>query len=276
MVRAGAIGWRAHAALTTSAGVATVIAPLSRSFYAEAAGELIWIGDADAMLHPRAILATGIVVPAVGARVSIAVDGVVPWRPARAGIGSDAAAAGARALRAALGNFGPPRGLARVLMPDGNDDDDPVITRAAPHVRALAAACAGDDPQGAVDAARPLLGLGDGLTPSGDDFVGGVLFARHLLDGIAASWETTIMRVVTDAGAVTHPISARLLADLAAGEGWAPLHCLASAMGAGDARATHRAAHMLTTLGNTSGWSLLGGVVVGLGLEVTDDAIRAR
>src|SRR5204863_434066 len=66
MVRAEAIGWRAHAALTASAGVAKVIAPLSRSFYAEAAGELIWIGDPETLLHPRAVLATDVIVPAAG------------------------------------------------------------------------------------------------------------------------------------------------------------------------------------------------------------------
>src|SRR5258705_974940 len=174
MVHATAIGWRAHAALEESAGVAKVIAPLSRSFYAEAAGELIWVGASDALLHPRAVLATDLIVPAAGARVHLAVDEIVPWRPTRPRRGRAAVLEDAHALRTGLLTLGPPRGLARLLIHD-DPHHDAVITRAAPHVRALAVACARHDARAAIDAARPLLGLADRLTPSGDDYVGAVL-----------------------------------------------------------------------------------------------------
>src|SRR5947207_1895779 len=64
-----------------SAGVAKVSAPLSRSFYAEAAGELIWIGDPETLLHPRAVLATDVIVPAAGANVYVTLDRAVSWQP---------------------------------------------------------------------------------------------------------------------------------------------------------------------------------------------------
>src|SRR5436309_13532142 len=100
MVRAEAIGWRAHAALTASAGVAKVIAPLSRSFYAEAAGELIWIGDPETLRHPRAVLATDVIVPAAGANVYVTLDRAVSWQPF--GPGTRDTAMSAHTLRGVL------------------------------------------------------------------------------------------------------------------------------------------------------------------------------
>ena len=112
-----------------------------------------------------------------------------------------------------------------------------------------------------------MLGLGAGLTPSGDDFVGGALFARRVLVGIDARWEDVASRLASEAICRTHPISARLLTDLAAGEGWAPLHALAVALSVQDASATITAARALTALGHTSGWDMLGGVLAGLGVD---------
>ena len=76
MILATAIGWRAHAALTASAGIARVMAPLSRSFYAEAVGEMIWIGEDDALLHARAVRTPDARVPVAGAFVHVAFDRV--------------------------------------------------------------------------------------------------------------------------------------------------------------------------------------------------------
>jgi primosomal protein N' len=55
------------------------------------------------------------------------------------------------------------------------------LARALPDVEALAIACAADDADAACRAALPLLGLGPGLTPSGDDLVGAAFFARRAL-----------------------------------------------------------------------------------------------
>jgi hypothetical protein len=262
MMRAEAIGWRAHAALTASGGVATVTALLSRSLYAEATGEMIWIGGLDALLHARAVLVTRVFPCAAGASVHIALTHVEPWRPAMPRHRRGTATTAAHALRTEPETFGSARGLARLLNDDAHDD--PVLARAAPHARALATACAHDDARAATEAARPLLGLGDGLTPAGDDYVGGVLFARSVFGEVGPAWEAAIARILIDAAALTHPISARLLTDLTMGEGWAPLHELVNALGAGDTHAAHLAAQQLTTLGDTSGWNLLAGVIAGL------------
>jgi hypothetical protein len=262
MVCAEAIGWRAHAGLTASGGVATVVAPLSRSFYAEAAGELIWVGGADMPMHPRAVLVPIAPVTAAGARVTVTLDGIAPWRAAMLRVPQPSAPDGARTLAAALGAIGEPRGLARLLGAGGEDDF--VTMQARPYVSALARACAESDAAAFADAARPLLGLGTGFTPSGDDFVGGALFARRVLAGMDSTWTSVAARIVAEAVLLTHPISARLLADLAAGEGWAPLHALSAALASKETAAAITWARDVTALGHTSGWDVIAGLLTGL------------
>jgi hypothetical protein len=263
---ATAIGWRAHAALTASGGAAKVVAPLSGSFYAEAAGELVWVGPPGTPLHPRAVVVSGVATAPAGAVAHVRLGGVAPWRPT--GLDGEVmdrrAAAGG--LEALLSRLGEPRGLGRLLL--ASAVDDLVVMRARPHARALAAGVAGDDAAAVATAARTLLGLGPGLTPSGDDFVGGALFACRLVVR-GAAWDAAVARIVADAATLTHRISAQLLADLAAGEGWAPLHDLVVALARRNAPAALVAAHDLTTLGHTSGWDVLAGFSAGLGVGPT-------
>jgi hypothetical protein len=258
-----AIGWRAHAALTASGGRVEVIASLSSSFYATAGGELLWVGTPGSPLHGRAVI-TSDVPASCAAPGRLLLDGVDPWRPPAPARSPADPRALARALRIGLAALGAPRGLGCLLGP--SEDDDHVTRRARPWARNLAAACAGDDPAFLADAARPLLGLGEGLTPSGDDFVGGALFARRLVGSAdVEALDVAVTRIVADAATRTHPISARLLADLGAGEGWAPLHDLAAALAAQDPAAAVTAARRLTALGHSSGWSLHAGLMAGLG-----------
>lgn len=55
-----------------------------------------------------------------------------------------------------------------------------------PAADALAAACVEGEPAGAAAAARRLVGLGPGLTPSGDDMLGGLLLSLRALGGALA------------------------------------------------------------------------------------------
>jgi hypothetical protein len=253
-----ALGWRAHAALVASGGRVDVIASLSDSCYATAAGELVWIGPRGVPLHGRSVIVDDV----SASPERLVLDGVVPWRPLRtrsaAGVGEHG-----RLLRGALAPLDVPRGLGCLLGP--GDEDDDIVRRARPSARTLAAVCASGDVAALPNAARPLLGLGDGLTPSGDDFVGGVLFAQRLV-GRGIALDAAVARIVADAATLTHPISARLLADLGAGEGWAPLHDLAAALVAQDAGAVAAAVRGVTALGHSSGWSLHAGVMIGLGV----------
>ena len=265
-VRATAIGWRAHEALDVTRGRARVVAALTSSCYAEAGGELIWLGaGGDHAVHGRAVMVGASVTAAAGADVviDVAIDGLAAWRPAP--FPAWGPALNAPRLLAVASSLGAPRGLGRLLFP-GTDAQgiDPVVERARPHASRLAAACAADDAAAAVDPALALLGLGDGLTPDGDDYVGGALFAIRAAGRASARWREASARIVGEARARTHPISARLLADLAAGEGWASLHELVDAMATGDAKATATAARGLVTLGASSGWDIFAGFVSAL------------
>ncbi|MBM3219236.1 MAG: DUF2877 domain-containing protein [Candidatus Rokubacteria bacterium] len=257
-----AIGWRAHAALTASGGRADVIARLSTSVYAMAAGELIWVGPPGTPLHPRGVALSAPPVAGAEPSIDVIVASATPWRPpALAALrdGRDVA----RRLKEAIGSLGEPRGLARLALPRAGDDL--VTSRARGHAHALAQAAATDDAAAFAVAAHSLLGLGPGLTPSGDDYVGGALFARCLVTATdPAAWKTAAARIVADAATLTHPISARLLEDLAGGEGWEPLHALALALVDANREDTVRAARDLTSLGHTSGWDMLAGFLIGL------------
>jgi hypothetical protein len=135
--------------------------------------------------------------------------------------------------------------LAQALARGGTFDpgDDPLLRRVA---RAAAALVAAD-----FDKAEPLLGLGPGLTPSGDDFLGGYLIALHAL-GRRHEAEAIAGRLLPVASARTSRISAAHLAAAAKGEASAVLH---STLAGGDPRP-------LLELGHSSGWDMLAGALM--------------
>jgi Protein of unknown function (DUF2877) len=264
-VRAVAVGATAHAALSRTSGRARVLARLRGSLYATAGETIVWLGSDRAPLHPRAILSAA---PGVidSDEIRIEVDGLSPWRPASLALGADARATlaeRAAALASRVTDPEPPGGFGALLT--GTRPSFP-LDGAADLALALARACARDEPDDATDVALALLGLGGGLTPSGDDYVGGALFVRTVTAiGDRRGWRRLADAVVAAAPVWTHPISAALLADLAVGLGWAPLHDLIAALALGDVAAAEAAARSLVHLGHTSGWDLLAGVVAGLG-----------
>lgn len=265
MIRVCSLGWKAADALARSGGSARVFAALSESIYLTAGDELLWLGRAGSPLHPRAIL-TRAPLPAARSTLTIAVGEARPWTPPAPARGRDAArrlAAGVRELPGALAELGAPEGFGALLA--GGAPPFP-LERATPRALSLADACARDDPEAAVAAATALVGLGPGLTPSGDDYVGGAFFGRALLAAAGAcdrdAWARAAGAVLARARAQTHPISVALLGDMLEGHGHAPLHELAGALAAGgDRRAAVDAARRLVAIGHSSGWDMLAGFV---------------
>jgi hypothetical protein len=267
------IGWRAHAAIQRAGGRARRLAPLSESAYLTAADEIVWLGGPHSTLHARAMLAAAGPIESADLRLDVGAARV--WRPPEPGITADSPAAivaGCRALRDAVAALGGPDGFGALLA--GRTPSFP-LGRAVESARELARACANDDARAAAAAAEPLIGLGPGLTPAGDDYVGAAFFARALLHragaGEADGWDRARAYVSARARERTHPISATLLADLLAGQAHAPLHELACALAAAAPSATMLdAARRLTRIGHSSGWDMLAGFVGGvLGARLT-------
>ena len=139
------------------------------------------------------------------------------------------------------------------------------LDRATALVRTLDKAFDADDPGAVLAAALPLLGLGAGLTPSGDDLVGGALFGRRLVSSVDPRWASVGRKLAKEIRHRSHAVSAALFADLAAGRSFAPLHELADALVASDDEAAVRAARSLVGIGHSSGWDMLAGFLTGVG-----------
>lgn len=114
-----------------------------------------------------------------------------------------------------------------------------------------------------------LLGLGPGLTPSGDDFIGSMLITLHSMDLIET--QTVLAKGVLDyAPTCTNPISAQHLFAATEGLGSIRLHHLFKALHASQDQA--QALKDLTSIGHTSGWDALAGVYTTL--DIWHDATQ--
>ncbi|SDH43196.1 DUF2877 domain-containing protein [Nonomuraea jiangxiensis] len=132
----------------------------------------------------------------------------------------------------------------------------------------LASSCAKGWLLGAVTAAEQLVGLGPGLTPSGDDVLAGLLVTLRQL-GAAAGVERAVWlagwlaaAVTFDAGTRTTPISATLLHCAARGEASPEVSAVLRAVAAGQG--LEPALRRLHRLGHTSGADLAQGIAIGV------------
>jgi hypothetical protein len=106
-----------------------------------------------------------------------------------------------------------------------------------------------------------LLGLGPGLTPSGDDLLGGALVALTAI-GFLDLRDTIWTGIRGQAAALTNDIARAHLAAAAEGECAAALSKAIDAVLNGARRELAPALDGVTALGHTSGWDALAGVVV--------------
>ena len=258
------IGVKAHAALEASGGLAHPLAAFPDAPYFDAAGEIIWVGSKLPARHPRAVLTAA---PVLRGRVASFESLPRPaWRAALPPVARAASVAGAcRRLVESLSSLGEPRGFGALLV--GRRPEFP-LDHAIDRVEALAAAYRADDAGAVHSASRALLGLGAGLTPSGDDLCGGALFGRRLVSRDPL-WRAIGGRLVREAQSASHVISAALLADLVAGASFESLHALADALIADDDAAAIDAARTLAALGHSSGWDMLTGFVIGVTADLS-------
>ena len=258
-----ALGERARRALERSGGVAHPLPTFAESPWYEAGREIVWVGAKLPAMHPRAIMTAS---PLVRGTV-LHFDSVprTNWRPRSPKLDRaqlKALFCAARRLRRTIKDVAAAGGFGALLV--GETPQFP-LDRAVPLVRALARAFDDDDPGAAFAAALPLLGLGAGLTPSGDDLVGGALFGRRIAGGANPRWTSVGRRLVREIGNRSHAVSAALFSDMVVGRSFAPLHDIVQALVARDDEGALRAARSLVAIGHSSGWDMLAGFLIGVG-----------
>ena len=134
----------------------------------------------------------------------------------------------------------------------------------------LAARCAAGDLASAVEIAESLVGLGPGLTPSGDSMISGLLLALRLLGGATAGGTKAVWLADWLGAAVTCYAEQRTTALAAT-----LLHCAARGQAAEEVSAVLRAfagqkpvepaARRLLTAGRATGAELTWGLIAGCG-----------
>jgi hypothetical protein len=146
--------------------------------------------------------------------------------------------------------------------------EDLFVGRAWESVDRVAKASLARDGAQIKTAVRPLIGLGPGLTPAGDDFVGSLLFTLRYLGRTYAPLSAVVEAARVDLASLcveTHIISFTVMSDMARGEGPEPLHEFLGAILAGaPAARIERAAQQLVAIGHSSGWDMLLGCVTGM------------
>src|SRR4051812_19605227 len=153
-----------------SRGEGQVCAVFRRSFYARFPGErYACIGELSLGRGPVNALVETLSIPSIGERIALSVDGGEVWSPPPP---PPHAYPRLDALRAAARNRAPAEGFGGLVI----DAHNSLAGHAHPALAAIDDWLVGN---ALAPEADMLIGLGPGLTPSGDDYLGGVLVALH-------------------------------------------------------------------------------------------------
>ena len=162
-------------------------------------------------------------------------------------------------------------------MPSAILSASPALNFAWPEIREIFTTNSSIDHAQLLISAERLIGLGDGLTPSGDDFIGGMLFTVETLHKLY--WHFSGFRhhelqlFLAYARRHTNMISYTLLKDHTGGHGSDALHSFVIAvLTAEPHERIHHFAVKLTEVGHSTGWDILAGVWAGMLLGVGDKA----
>ena len=160
------------------------------------------------------------------------------------------------------------------------DATSPLVATGILKIKELLPLCRYGNLQSVLELTRELIGLGHGLTPSGDDFVGGFLFMIHHLSNTYPThkwWnKTDTSEFMNYFQLMTSQISYALLTDLATGQSHESLHDLADDLLSRrlkfDAK---KHIQTVTQIGHSSGWDILTGMLTGL-LPVAYEAAELK
>lgn len=304
-------GWSRSAVEIIGSKARQVLAPGSRGhvlagrshvvYLRSADGELVWLAPGDVPMHRRGIrLAAGLPHGSTGSTYRVTDDGslvglameidlrsVPIWDPQPPGARAKLMPADDdwhhRLASAILRDLPEPRGfgvmLPGILGPSqiahayrmATRFDGILSDQALRAVIGIAGACRDHDLPRILVQAGDLVGLGDGLTPCGDDFLGGLLFGLVALrrgpGGHSWCSSGNLSLFVEWSKPRTNEISYSLLRDHAEGHGLDTLERFAlGLLERWSGREIWAAASALIGLGHSTGWSLMAGVWTALAL----------
>ncbi|MBN2427507.1 MAG: DUF2877 domain-containing protein [Deltaproteobacteria bacterium] len=281
----------AAARVLTRSGQGYVNAVFKRCFYCEINDNFICIGSPTLGMCPLNVttsmpegdirvfpgLVTGMAVRVCGDYVRIGgerfllkTDGGGVWLPPPpSATDPQKIKSGLNALEKVAAPRLPKDGLGRFIdtFPFPTLRTEPVLTQAAWPLKRLQGWLRQSlaDPQNIQDpdifSWKRLLGLGPGLTPSGDDLVGGVMLGLHSLGcfPIIKTLSSAITQVLAES---TNPISAAHLRCAMEGTGSKTAHSAINAILSGNRKEISQIPVDIEKIGHTSGWDMLAGIVI--------------
>jgi len=299
------IGSRAKALLAQPGFSGKVLSVLSTTAYLVGGnGEILWMSQEGLAMHRRCILVSfspgaicigqNFFVDGPFLRISdeviLDLDPATEWKPPDVGPKHPkpltVVRSCVRRLVKAVTTLGNAKGFGQMIPQmsprissmtsspvDGNkwaiSHADPLLAKARSSILDLAMACLTFDMTEVARRGRELVGLGPGLTPSGDDFLGGLLFAAHSLKTAYPqdfNWEEEpVLDLINWASTQTHSISHAILRDHAFGHGPKPLHdVVVSLLNGQDLSRTMGGTERLLGIGETSGWDILAGMLTAM------------
>lgn len=131
----------------------------------------------------------------------------------------------------------------------------------------LVEAARAGDPDRVVVAATRLIGLGAGLTPTGDDILTGLAVLLAQPGMLLSPLLSPLREAIGAAADRTTAVSAATLAEATAGRARERIHGLIATLPAGESGAIIAAAALVRRIGHSSGADLLTGLRLGLLLE---------
>jgi hypothetical protein len=245
---ASTVGRFAREAL--AGGEGTVCAVFRRSFYLRISDKYACVGDASLGRGPLNALVSPFKEPVLGETVVVSLENSQSWNPPAL---RGTARPHLDALRACLDGHVPEEGLGCTILGAHN----PLSVHAQPALEAIERWLAGN---ALGNEAAQLIGLGPGLTPSGDDYLGGVLIGLRWL-GRGAQADSLWRWLAPRLAERTSEISAAHLAAAAAGEAHEALHQVLEDLSAWQPPDLLPGLARLDAVGHTSGWDALAGVV---------------
>lgn len=296
--RASVIGRLAQSLLSKSESSGTIVSIFSNTIYLlSSSQELLWVSQEGLPAHRRCIqtrISEGDLQPGMdfivrdqklilGYRIEVNLSNTKLWDPPTICFKLippiSVTNAIYRNLIAEITTTSTGEGLGQIipLIPSLSDlnvtpprlSKNPFIVRSFNSITKIARACLSRNITEITRESEDLIGLGPGLTPSGDDFLGGLFFTLFYLKNSfpdEIKWDKKpIQDFILKARSLTNQISYPILSDLAEGYGPEPLHDLITAfLQVNTGSQLINSIQQIIKIGHSSGWDMLAGALTAM------------